>query len=354
MPGLAEPDLEVRKAFGTDILYGYGKDWSDVYYSTVNLFSDLLGCKGYSVILPGNSHMALDMAINCIAPNKTKILSIANGFWGLKLAEIMKLNGHEVKTTEFLNSRILDIQEIENIVQEYSPQVITLVHGESSEGVLNPLEEVARIAELNGSSLLIDAVATAGVVPINLEQCGKAVVVANSSKGIGAFIGHSMVSLNSQALKDCLLDTSSKGGYFTNIKEWYGHQNKECNTIPSIGSFSIPHLHALNRALGLIHEQGEVKRLTHHESVSRKLRSLLFDLGLVVIESANALPTVTTARIQEGCANTIVNKLAKRNIFIDVGFERVSSMLRIGHMGTSADMQKLEVLVNTLKMILRR
>ena len=69
-------------------------------------------------------------------------------------------------------------------MRNVEPDVIAWCHGETSTGVLNPLEPIARLAHEANALSMLDAVATFGTVPIDLARAGIDVAVSSSAKAL--------------------------------------------------------------------------------------------------------------------------------------------------------------------------
>jgi aspartate aminotransferase-like enzyme len=76
---------------------------------------------------------------------------------------------------------------------------VALVHAESATGILNPLEEVAAIARAQGALLVVDAVASVGGHPLDVDRLGIDVAVVGPQKALGGQSGVSAVAISAAA-----------------------------------------------------------------------------------------------------------------------------------------------------------
>ena len=69
---------------------------------------------------------------------------------------------------------------------ESPADIVTVVHAETSTGVLNPVADVAAIAHEHGALIVVDAVTSLGAMPLDVAGWGLDVVYGCSQKGLGA------------------------------------------------------------------------------------------------------------------------------------------------------------------------
>ena len=356
MPGPAEVPPSVLEARGTDTAASYGTSWVEFYEAVRVRVSTLLGSTGFTAVLPGNAHLALEVAIRSSAPTRLPVLSIINGHWGNRLAEIAQAVGHDVVRLNLPPWAGIDLDHVESTVRRCAPRVITLAHGESATGVLNPLGELARIAESSEAMLVVDAVATAGVVPIELDRLGRSILATNSSKGLGSETGICVVATSARAWEGILCMRPASSGFFTNLRRWHSRQINHEGASPTIGSISVAQIRVLSKALDLIAAEGVQERFKRHEEVSKDLRKTLAGMGLGVLPDSLALPTITAAELPSGNATSVVRTLAALNIFVDTGIgpSDKDRLLRVGHLGVTATRAHTQRLVEALRGILEQ
>lgn len=356
MPGPAEVPPEVLEARGTDTAPGYGTSWVEFYEVVRDRISSLLGSTGFTAILPGNAHLALEVAIRNAAPTRVPVLSIVNGHWGNRLAEIAQALGNDVECLNLSPWSEIDLNRVESATLRFSPRLITLAHGESATGVLNPLREISQIAESCEAMLVVDAVATAGVVPIDLDKLGSAIVATTSAKGLGSETGLCIVATSRRAWESILRMPPGHNGYFSSLQQWHFRQVNHEDASPTIGSVSVAQIRVLSKALDLIAAEGSQERFRRHKEISKELREALAGMGVGVLPDTLALPTITAAKLPSGNAPSVVHALAVTNIFVDTGIgpNDRHRLIRVGHMGVTATKSNISRLIGALRLILER
>lgn len=148
------------------------------------------------VPIQGSGTFAVEAMIGSLIPRDGKVLVLENGAYGRRIGEICRildrpfvmLSGPETKPTDLdaFGDRLAEDPAITDIV---------LVHCETTTGVLNPLDDVAAMAESAGKRLLIDAMSSFGALPISFRDTRMTALAASSNKclegvpGIGFVIG---------------------------------------------------------------------------------------------------------------------------------------------------------------------
>src|SRR5690606_39581958 len=78
--------------------------------------------------------------------------------------------------------------------------LVAVVHGETSTGVCNPVQEIARLAHAHDALVIVDAVTTLGAVPLEVEAWGIDGCYSCSQKGLGAPSGMAPVVFSARAM----------------------------------------------------------------------------------------------------------------------------------------------------------
>ena len=83
---------------------------------------------------PGSA--AMEMAIVNLVERDSKVLSICNGFFSGRLAEMAQRAGGQVVRMSIPEGEAAQPEAVEKYLQEHKPRVLTLVHGETSNTVI--------------------------------------------------------------------------------------------------------------------------------------------------------------------------------------------------------------------------
>ena len=94
---------------------------------------------------------------------KQKALSLVNGAFSSRFADIVESCGFEVERMEVPWGGVFDPQVLRDRLKKGGVDAVTLVHSETSTGALNPLEELASVIhEFDDVVILVDSVTGVG------------------------------------------------------------------------------------------------------------------------------------------------------------------------------------------------
>ncbi|SEP49070.1 2-aminoethylphosphonate-pyruvate transaminase [Methylobacterium sp. ap11] len=140
----------------------------------------------YAVIpVPGSATQANEMVLRALPPPGATVLIVTNGAYGDWLASLCVAmgRGHRVLRSAPLGpippERVATVLEADTAISH-----VAFVHVETSSGLLNPLPEIAAICRRLGRGLIVDAVAAAGIVPLDVAHARPEAVVLSSNKGL--------------------------------------------------------------------------------------------------------------------------------------------------------------------------
>ena len=157
-----------------------------------------------TVLLPGSGTFAVEAALQSLVPRDGHVLLLVNGAYGRRMADMLARleRSHEVR--EWPEDEPVDAAELDRILGA-TPAVtdVTVVHCETTTGMLNPLEEVADVVRRHGLRLLVDAMSSFGALPIDAAGLGLTAVMASSNKGLEGVPGIAFVVVDSEHLAMC-------------------------------------------------------------------------------------------------------------------------------------------------------
>src|SRR5450759_1528641 len=128
-----------------------------------------------------------------------------------------------------------------------------IVNAETSTGVLQPLEEIAKIVHQYGGLFLVDCVTSLGGMPVRIDEIGMDIAYSGTQKCLGCPPGLAPITINPRAI-DVLHKRKSKvtSWYFdiTAIEHYWGNERTYHHTAP------ISMNYALRESLRMVYEEG--------------------------------------------------------------------------------------------------
>lgn len=205
-PGPLSTSQTVREAMLQDWCT-WDKDYNEGVVTEIR--RQLLELAGASeryttVLLQGSGTYAVEATLGCAVKDTDKLLILANGAYGKRMAQIadaLKLNYVLVSLHETVP---VTAAVAEKALAEH-PDVthLSVVHGETTTGILNPIEELAPVVKTHGLTWIVDAMSTFGGIPIDIEGLGIDFLVSSANKCIQGVPGIAFVIARKSKLQAC-------------------------------------------------------------------------------------------------------------------------------------------------------
>jgi alanine-glyoxylate transaminase/serine-glyoxylate transaminase/serine-pyruvate transaminase len=217
-------------------------------------------------------------------------------------------------------------------LREQRADIVTVVHAETSTGVLNPVQQIAHLAHEHGAIVIVDAVTSLGAMPLDIGAWELDVVYSCSQKGLGAPSGVAPIVFAPAALERRV---GTRSFYFDlSLLEDYWVRRKYHHTMCA----SL--VYALREALMVVEEEGLSARWSRHERHHYALVSGLDALGLSLLPPpSERLWTLNAVQVPPGVDEAAVRKhlLQQFNMEIGAGLGPLAGKIwRVGLMGTSS------------------
>lgn len=157
-----------------------------------------------AVLMQGSGTFCVEATLGSVVRPEDYLLVAANGAYGKRMgtiAEYYKLNCHVMKfeETEAVNPQALDEY------LETHPDVthVSVVHCETTTGVLNPLEEIAAVVKRHSKVLIVDAMSSFGGVPVDMAALGIDFMISSANKCIQGVPGFGFIIARRTLLEQC-------------------------------------------------------------------------------------------------------------------------------------------------------
>jgi len=225
---------------------------------------------------------------------------------------------------------------------------MTVVHNETSTGVMSPLEEIAGVmARYPDVSFIVDTVSSMSAVPIDVTALGTDVCLAGVQKAFGLPPGLAVFAVSRKAL-DKAKSTPGRGYYF-DFEEFA--KNDEKDNTPSTPCLSL--IFALDHQLKKFFAEGLENRYARHRRMAEITREWIVNQGFGLFAADGYRSMTLTCGRNDG--RTDLEKLKKlageRGYAIDNGYGKIKNQtFRIPHMAdfTQPDLEELFALIEEL------
>ncbi|CAF90554.1 unnamed protein product, partial [Tetraodon nigroviridis] len=303
----------------------------------------------------GTGHTAMECAIFNAVEAGESVLTAVNGIWGERAAEIAERIGGRVNTIVSPPGGFFTNAEIEQALLKYRPVVFFLAHGESSTGVLHPLEGIGELCHKYDCLFLLDCVASLGGAPLCMDEQGIDILYSGSQKVLNAPPGTAPISFSERACQKIFNRKTKPVSFFLDLKwlaNYWGCDDKPSRIYHHTGPVNA--FYSLRESLAVFAEEGLENSWKRHKKVAEYFHTGLESMGLklFVKEKKARLATVTTIVAPHGYNwKEITNYIMKTyNLEISGGLgPSVGLVLRVGLMGCNSSETSVDMVLAALK-----
>jgi aspartate aminotransferase-like enzyme len=286
-------------------------------------------------VLAGSGTMALESGlVNLVAPGE-KLVVVKHGLFGDRFAAVGKALGADVVEVSCPWGERVETDRVAAALKESGARVLAATHVDTSTGVVSPFREYAKVASEMGVTMVLDAVAGCGGMPIGMDEAGIGVVISASQKALGMPPGLALLVVSSDALAR-RRELGNCRSYFLDWLNWEGAmRDSEARYFATLPTNLIC---AAGAAIETAETEGWGARFERHARMARAVRRGMRAMGLEpMADEAFLGTTVTALRLPAGLTPTAVRQeVAKDGVAVAGGLGAwADSAIRIGHMGAT-------------------
>lgn len=263
-----------------------------------------------------------------------EVLSLVCGIFSERLAKISEAYGAKVERLKFEPGSCIDPEALRKRLAEdknKSIKVVTLIHNETSTGVINDVEKLVAIINEHGALSILDAVTSFGVTRLPIDAWKVDVVVTGSQKALMLPPGLAFIFFSRKAWQ--VSEACKTPRFYFALSQY--KKSLDDNTTPFTPNVTL--VTGLQASLRLMKEEGSAAIFARHSRLKAVLRAGLLGMGLkLVIDEDHASPSITSIYPPDGITVDAIRKGMREHfrIFIADGQHNLKGKIfRIGHMG---------------------
>jgi alanine-glyoxylate transaminase/serine-glyoxylate transaminase/serine-pyruvate transaminase len=290
----------------------------------------------------------MEAAVANLTKPGARAVVVVTGYFGDRLAQMLERYGASVARVQVEWGRACDPSQVERALTD-GADILGVVHGETSTGVVNPVHEIAAIAQARGALTIVDAVTTLGGVPLNTGQSGIDICYSCTQKGLGAPSGLAPITVSRRALER---RAPSRSFYLDlGLLEDFWVRRKYHHTI------SASLVYALHEALTIVAEEGLEARWERHRRHHEALAAGLNALGVSLLPPpAERLWTLNAVRVPDSIDEAVVRRRLLEEFGIEVGAglgPLAGKIWRVGLMGAGSTLANILLFLSAFERVLR-
>lgn len=299
-----------------------------------------------AVPIQGSGTYSLESVLTTIVPKKGKVLILENGAYGRRQAAICKVLNIEHRVESFAENEQVCPKRVAQILgHDSSFTTVSVVHCETSSGVLNPVVEIGKIVREKAPHVqyFVDAMSSFGAIPFNMIESNCDYLVSSANKCIEGVPGFGYAICRTKHLKSC--KGMSRSLSLDLYEQYMGlEKNGQFRFTPPTHTML-----AFRKALEELEAEGGVEGRANRYKANRKiLREGMAKLGFEeyldeTLQDAYIITSFKYPTQQNFDFKIFYEKLSEKDQVIYPGKVLDADVFRIGNIGNlhPQDMEKL-------------
>ncbi len=332
VPGPTPCPPQALQAMRRQMINHRGGEFAKILNSTTEKLKQVFQTKGDVFVLTSSGTGGMEAAIvNTLSPGD-KVLSISNGAFSERFADIAEEYGAEVTRLGFEWGKAIDLATVEKTLEaDGDIKAVLATHNETSTGMTNRLRDISAVVKKFDKLLLVDAISSLGCINLPTDDWHCDIVVTGSQKGWMVPPGLAMVSVSEKAWQ-ANAQAKMPRFYWDLSKAKAFLQKGQTPWTPAISLF-----YALDTTLDLILTEGLNNIFARHARVAEIAREGVKSLGLSLFpEEEYASNTVTAVKATDNVdIPKLIQILREEHDVVIAGGQRklAGKIFRIGHLG---------------------
>jgi 2-aminoethylphosphonate-pyruvate transaminase len=157
-----------------------------------------------AVLMQGSGSFGVEACLGTAVPWDGKLLIVSNGAYGARMVREAEYIGRAFSHIRYPEAEAPDPDDIgEALGNDPAITHVAMVHCETTTGILNPIEEAARVVKAHGKTFIVDAMSSFGGIPIDMSALGVDYLISSSNKCVQGVPGFSFVIARRSELEKC-------------------------------------------------------------------------------------------------------------------------------------------------------
>ena len=227
-----------------------------------------------AVLFGGSGTAAMEAVMSSVVPPGGRVVVVENGAYGTRFVEIAEQHGIEVVAFRMPYGQPPDLKALAALLAvNQGITHIFVVHHETTTGLLNPVAEIAALAQKHGVSVVLDAMSSFAGLPLDLRKLPIDYVISSSNKCI-----QGMAGLSFAICRRRLLGASHNHArtYYLDLvaQHLYFEKTRQTRFTPPVQT-----CYALRRAIDEFFSEGQDGRFARYRQNWERLYRGLASLG---------------------------------------------------------------------------
>ncbi|MBI5440184.1 MAG: alanine--glyoxylate aminotransferase family protein [Deltaproteobacteria bacterium] len=339
IPGPVEVSDDVVNAMSAPMIGHRSKDYAALQKRVTDGLKVLLGTQDPVFLSTSSAFGVMEGAVRNLV--QRRCASFGNGAFADKWHDVTKRCGIESDLFKVEWGQPVTPEAVDQALSTGKYDAMTVVHNETSTGVMSPLDEIAEVMQKYPDvSFIVDTVSSMSAVPLDVSKLKTDVLLAGVQKAFGLPPGLAVFAVSPRALEKA--KKTPNRGYYFDFEEF--EKGAEKDNTPSTPCVTI--IYGLEYQLGKMMREGLVNRYERHRLMAERTREWIRSEGFELFAPEGYRSMTLTAGVNDGRTDLeLLKKLAgERGFAIDNGYGKIKNKtFRIAHMAdfTLQDLEEL-------------
>ena len=338
IPGPTPVPETVLQAMGRHPIGHRSADFQKIVKRTTKQLQWLHQTTGDVLAITGSGTAAMEAGIINVLSKGDRVLCGDNGKFGERWVKLARAYGLDVQVIQAEWGQPLDPEAFRTALEADTAKAIKaviLTHSETSTGVINDLEAIAKHARAHGTALTIaDCVTSLGACNVPMEAWGLDVIGSGSQKGYMMPPGLAFVAMSERAWE--AYGRSDLPKFYLDLGKYRKSAQADSNPFtPAINLYF-----ALEAALEMMQAEGLEAIFARHARHRAAAQAGMEAMGLPLYAAEGHGSPAITAVAPEGIDAEALRKAVKEkfDILLAGGQDHLKGkVFRIGHLGFVCD-----------------
>jgi aspartate aminotransferase-like enzyme len=339
-PGPVDISEKTMAAFSRPMIGHRGEAFKNLYRDIHPKLQTLFGTKQPVFLSTSSAWGVMEASIRNLVDENGRsgsgLLCCMCGAFSDKWLDVARRCGKNAEPLQVEWGKHIDHKDVDRALASGKFDTVTLIHNETSTGVMNPLPEICcTLAKYPEVALILDTVSSFSAMEIDMDALGIDVMLAGSQKALALPPGFSLFAVSEKAFARA--EKQKSRGYYFDFLEFKKQQAEWMTpTTPSIS-----HIFALQSKLNEIFEEGLDARFARHAKTNALVHDWVKRSGFdFFAEKGFRSKTLTCVANNRGIDVLSMSKRLreKHHLVIDPGYGKLKGQtFRLSNMGDESE-----------------
>ena len=329
IPGPVDVHPDILAAMATPMIGHRTKEYAELHGRVTSRLKQLMLTDDRVFLATSSAFGVMEGAIRNLVGSRCA--NFCNGAFSDKWHDVTLRCGKQADAISFDWGKPVTPEAVEKALATGKYDSMTMIHNETSTGVMSPLTEIAEVMKKFPEVMfIVDTVSSMSALKIPVKEMGIDSCIFGVQKAFALPPGLTVFSASEKALQRAA-GMEGRGYYFDYI-EFAANDDKD-NT-PSTPCIS--QIYAMDKQLDRIFVEGLETRWARHRDLADYVRNWVMSRGFELFPAAAfCSQTLTCTRNTRGVdLAALKKKLGERGFAIDDGYGKIKgTTFRIAHMG---------------------